>query len=94
MLDIRMDENGRVRLTGRLDAIEANRALRFLDDLQTSIVADLSELDYISSAGLAVFLKTHKRLHRQGLELRLVHLLPRVRSIFEYAGFDRLLQIE
>ena len=68
--------------------------MQFLDGVQGSIVADLSDLEYISSAGLGVILHTYKRLRRQGHELRLVNLVPRVRSIFEYAGFDRLLQIE
>ena len=54
---------------------------------------DLAALDYISSAGLGVLLKTQKRLMGGGGRLRLVGLSAHLRDIFVYSGFDRLFEI-
>ena len=55
---------------------------------------DCGQLEYISSAGLGVLLKTQKRLLATGGKLRLVRLKPHLRDIFTYSGFDQLFEIE
>ena len=94
MLDIQVEDGGLVRLIGRLDASESDRAQSVLRGLNTSLTLDCSRLDYISSAGIGVFIETYKRLHASGQTFKLLHLLPRVRNIFAYAGLDRILTIE
>ena len=85
---------GAVRLIGRLDGEEAERALKSFAALEGSIVADCSELDYISSAGIGVILATLQRLTRAGHTLRLHPVQPRVRNVFKYAGLAQMLGIE
>lgn len=85
---------GTVRLIGRLDGDEADRAMPSFAGLQGSIVADCSELEYISSAGIAVILVTLQRLNKLGHTLRLHPVQPRVRNVFKYAGLSQLLGIE
>ena len=94
MLEITITEEGTVRLTGRLDASQANSALARLEQLDESVTADLSGLDYISSAGLAVILATYKRLTDAGHHFRLTNVTPRVYNVFRYAGLDKLLGLE
>ena len=94
MFEIRVLEEGTVRLTGRLDAAEAERVGDELLAIRDSVRLDCSELDYISSAGIGILIELYKRLQNTGHTLTLVNLLPRVRSIFRYAGLDRLLRIE
>lgn len=94
MFKIQVGENGRVGFSGRFDAKQAEEAMRTLDALTGPIVADLQNLDYISSAGLGVFLHTCRRLRQDGHDLRLVGLTQRVRNVFELAGFDRIMTIE
>lgn len=94
MFEIRVGEDGRVSLKGRLDAAESDRALAVLRGLDRPITVDFSGLDYISSAGIGVLIETYKRLNSAGHSLRLVNMLPRVRNIFAYAGLDRILTIE
>jgi anti-anti-sigma factor len=55
---------------------------------------DCSALDYISSAGLGVLLKTQKRLLASGGKLRLAGVTRHLQDIFGYSGFDRLFEIE
>ena len=54
----------------------------------------MGELEYISSAGLGVLLRTHKRLMAEGHGVKLVGVGPHISDIFTYSGFDRLFDIE
>lgn len=94
MFEVRFEGEDRVRLVGRLDAAQADAALAALGRLQGPSVADFAELEYISSAGIGVILETYKRLHQGGHTFLLTNLSPRIRSIFGYAGLDRVLLIE
>jgi anti-sigma B factor antagonist len=94
MLAIEMGPDGAVVLNGRLDAAQAPAAQSFLDKVAGPVTLDCGQLEYISSAGLGVLLKTQKRLMAAGGQLRLVRLKPHLRDIFTYSGFDQLFQIE
>ena len=93
MFEIRLGEDGEVVLSGRLDAAQCDRALQFLDALPAPRILDLASLEYISSAGLGVLLKTQKRVMAAGEGLRLVNANKHIRDIFKYAGFDRIFEI-
>lgn len=94
MLDIQQaDGQQAVLLSGRLDAAQAERAQAFLDAVPAPCVLDLQGLEYISSAGLGVLLRTHKRLLADG-GIRLVNVNPHVIDIFRYSGMDKLFAIE
>ena len=94
MFQIEIDESGTVVAEGRLDAAQAPRAQEFLDELQGECVLDLGKVDYISSAGLGVLLRTHKRLMGDGQGLKLVNVRSHINDIFMYSGFDKLFEIE
>ena len=94
MLAIERGPDGAVVLNGRLDAAQAPAAQTYLDQVQGPVTLDCSQLEYISSAGLGVLLKTQKRLLAAGGKLRLVGLKPHLRDIFTYSGFDQLFEIE
>ena len=94
MFRLDLGDPGTVRLIGRLDGAEAERAVSSFAKLEGSIVADCSELDYISSAGIAVILVTLQRLNQKGHTLRLHPVQPRVRNVLKYAGLAEMLGIE
>jgi anti-sigma B factor antagonist len=94
MLGIEFGEEGRVVLSGRLDAAEAPGAQSFLDRVEGVVTLDCDRLDYISSAGLGVLLKTQKRLLASNGKLRLAGLKPHLHDVFTYSGFDQLFEIE
>ena len=94
MFDIEMSEQGNVVVNGRLDAANAEIALAFLDKVGDNCVIDMGALEYISSAGLGVLLRTHKRLMTGGNGLKLINVNPHLRDIFSYSGFDKLFEIE
>lgn len=93
MFEIVLAENGIVSVDGRLDAAQAVKAQTFLDQVEGQCVLDLARLTYISSAGLGVLLKTHKRLMGSGSGIKLVNVSHHIHDIFRYSGFDKLFEI-
>jgi anti-anti-sigma factor len=94
MLAIEYGPDGGVVMAGRLDAAQAPGAQAFLDKVQGIVTLDCSGLEYISSAGLGVLLRTHKRLMASGGKLRLVKVGHHINDIFKYSGFDKLFDVE
>lgn len=94
MFEILAQEGGVVKLSGRLDAAQADRAKAALDAVKGSATLDLTDLDYISSAGLSVLVLTFKRLRDSGHGFKLTNVKPRVRSVFVYAGLDKVLRLD
>lgn len=94
MLAIDFGPNGDVVISGRLDAAQSPAAQAFLDRVAGTVTLDCSGLEYISSAGLGVLLKTQKRLLGSSGKLRLCGVSRHLQDIFVYSGFDRLFEIE
>ena len=94
MFEMRRNDDGVFRLSGRLDASQADHAQEDFQALSGPLTLDFTDLEYISSAGIAVLVQTYKRLRESGHDMRLVNLTPRVRNVFTYAGLNRLFIIE
>jgi len=95
MLAIERGSDGVVVVAGRFDAAQCPAAQSYLDRLDGPIVTlDCTGLEYISSAGLGVLLKTHKRLLASSGGLQLAGLTPHLRDILRYSGMDQVLCIE
>jgi anti-anti-sigma factor len=94
MLAMEQDANGSVLVAGRFDAAQCATAQAFLDKLHGAVTLDCSRLEYISSAGLGVLLKTQKRLMASAGGLRLSGVNRHLRDIFQYSGFDQIFEIE
>jgi len=93
MFEIEFANDGIVAVDGRLDAAQAVKAQAFLDQVEGQCVIDLAKLEYISSAGLGVLLKTHKRIMDSGSGIKLINVNHHIHDIFRYSGFDKLFEI-
>lgn len=84
-------------LKGRLDSITSNkleeRFLALLDQGEKKVILDLSQLDYISSAGLRVLLMVSKRLRSANGKIVLSSMQDRVKEVFDIAGFSSIFTI-
>jgi anti-sigma B factor antagonist len=94
VLAIDFGPEGSVVVVGRLDAAQSPVAQAFLDRVEGTVTLDCSRLEYISSAGLGVLLKTQKRLLASGCKLRLAGVNRHLQDVFGYSGFDQLFEIE
>jgi anti-anti-sigma factor len=93
MFEIEFADEGSIYVQGRLDAAQAVKAQEFLDRVEGQCVLDLAKLEYVSSAGLGVLLKTHKRLMGAGRGIKLINVNNHIHDIFRYSGFDKLFEI-
>jgi anti-anti-sigma factor len=93
MFEIKITPDKTIRLFGRFDASQKEKALQIFNTLEETFTVDFQNLDYISSAGLSVLLVTQKRLKEKGQHLKLIHLNNHIREIFGYAGFDMIFEI-
>ncbi len=83
-----------VSIKGRVDATTAPELETYLSDQIDSggniIILNMTELDYISSAGLRVALLTAKKLKGQQGDLMLAGLQGPVQEVFEISGFTAI----
>ena len=81
---------------GRLDTItapELDNEIKASIDGITSLEFDLTNLEYISSAGLRVLLSAQKVMNKQG-EMKVCNVNETIMEIFEVTGFSDILDIE
>ncbi len=94
MFDIQYGDEGKIVCTGRLDAAQCEKGQAFMDEITKSSVLDFSQLEYISSAGLGILLKTQKRLAESGAALRIINVNNHIYDVFHYSGFHAIFDIE
>jgi anti-sigma B factor antagonist len=85
-----------LQIAGRLDTTTApaldKSILENINGIK-SLVLDLKELEYISSAGLRVLLSAQKKMQQIG-EMKVINVCEEVMEIFEITGFVEILSIE
>jgi anti-anti-sigma factor len=86
-----------VTAKGRIDALSASELQKVFQQLILEgarvLLADLTGIHYISSAGLRVFITTQKELKKVGGEMLLAGLTPQVFDVFKVSGVDQLFQV-
>ena len=93
MFEIELGSDGNVAYRGRLDAAQCTKAESFMDGLEGASTLDFSELEYISSAGLGILLKTQKRLATSGASLKIINVNNHIYDVFRYSGFHAIFDI-
>lgn len=67
--------------------------LRALKAQKSPVVADLTEVSFIDSSGLATFIEALKGAGRYGGALRLVGLAPAVKNLFQLSKLTSIFDI-
>ena len=100
MISISTNVNGdvnEVKLVGRLDVKAANEAGAAFAEAAAAapnIVLDMSELDYIASAGLRALKRLRGTVRENGGTLTLRGVQDDVMEVFEMTGFAAMLTFE
>lgn len=99
MLNIKKELDGnslKIALEGRLDTVTApeleSELMSSLENAD-SLVMDMKDLEYISSAGLRVLLTAQKNMNHKGT-MKLINVNETVMEIFDVTGFVDILTIE
>ena len=86
-----------VSIHGRVDTMTAgdfeNKIMEILDGGVKNLLLDCSNLAYISSSGLRVFLVAQKKMMATGGTLKLCCLKPEIKEIFDISGFSSIFSI-
>lgn len=85
-----------VAIEGRLDTTTAPEFEKMLGEIMggvTELVLDMTNLEYVSSAGLRVILKAQKVMFSQG-KMTLTGVNESVMEVFEITGFSDILNIQ
>jgi len=100
MVELQAQQNGAavvVTIAGDMDALTAEEVVQFINAQiergQVALVADLSRVDFMSSAGLRVILAAVKAARASGGDFRLAGPQPGVSRTLNLAGFGSFLQI-
>ena len=97
-MTIEKTQNGNeliIKLSGRLDTITApdlESELKSCLEGINSLVFDLAELEYVSSAGLRTLLMAQKTMNRLGA-MKIVNVCEEVKEIFDITGFSDIFTI-
>jgi anti-anti-sigma factor len=94
-LDIKQVREGKKLtcvLTGWLDP-NTSPQLTNIDLTEVKeLIFDMKGVEYVFSAGLRAFLMLQRTLTEQGGTLKLINVSDDIRNIFEYTGFDEMLE--
>jgi anti-sigma B factor antagonist len=100
-MNVRLEALGLTTLVipeGRLDfgaaagfQAQVEQALAGAGTAPKAVIIDCAGLDYVSSAGLRVFLLAAKGAQRAGISFAICALKPAVREVFELSGFSRVM---
>lgn len=86
-----------VSVEGRIDTISApdfeKQIIQLIDSGETTLVLDLAQLKYISSAGLRALLTAAKQAKACGGGLSCCAAVGVVRKVFDVSGFTSVLPV-
>jgi anti-sigma B factor antagonist len=94
MFDIKIQNGKDIFLSGRFDASQIDKANNILNQVNQNCTIDFKDLDYISSAGLGILIKTYSRLKDEGYNLKLMNMSKHVKEVFKYSALDKVFIIE
>lgn len=98
MLNLKLINRGtecELLMAGRLDTNSAGDADKIIQDTIVrfdSMILNMAQLEYVSSAGLRVLKRAHFAMRRKGGTLSLRNVGKMVMEVFEVTGFAGLFQ--
>lgn len=94
-LDIKQVREGRTLtciLKGWLDPNTSPQLTKIDLTEVKELIFDMKDVEYVFSAGLRAFLMLQRMLAEQSGTLKLINVSQDIRNIFEYTGFDEMLE--
>lgn len=86
-----------ISIAGSIDALTSGDAEKFLDEQiekgEERLVVDLSQVDYLSSAGLRVLMATLRSVRQRKGDMYLTSPQDHIQQLLAMAGFTRIFKI-
>ena len=85
-------------LEGELDHHAAKKVMQAIEEhidanLPRDCILDMKKLTFMDSSGIAVILKTHRRMSETGGKLSVENALKQPMRVIDAAGIDRIVRI-
>lgn len=98
-MNVKEVEGGNIAyLSGEVDVYTASKLKETLNPLaeqqNSSLVVDLTDVNYIDSTGLGIFIGVLKATEKSSSSLKLKGLNARVKRLFEITGLNEVIDIE
>lgn len=98
-IKIQLGENEvQSKFIGRLDTAASQQAAADMEPLMSNadkpIIIDCSELEFISSSGLRLFLSLRKQTIAKGGKVIITGMTPEVKQVFSITGFFSLFEFK
>ena len=96
-MDIKKTADGgtmTICVSGRLESMTApqlDAEIQALPEEAKELVMEIPELEYVSSAGLRVFLLAHKKMKSRGGTMKISGANASVKKVFDITGFSPIL---
>jgi anti-sigma B factor antagonist len=94
----KLESSATLALTGRLDGLSSSELEPHVRALIASgirtLVFDLAALEYVSSAGLRIFIVAAKAMKAAGGQAHFISLTPNVREVFHVSGLLTALSVQ
>jgi anti-anti-sigma factor len=91
---------GKVSVAAPCGRLDFGAAAPFQSELEktlaggaTGMIIDCRGLDYVSSAGLRVFLLVSRAANRAGVAFAICSLRPPVKEVFDVSGFSQIIAV-
>jgi len=96
-LEIELNDTNNIallKLAGQIDSYTSEEITKIIDTHMDNghfkIIVDLSNVDYLDSAGLGALINAKARLKKRTGDIRLVGLKGKAKEVFDLAGFTVL----
>ncbi len=85
-----------VAVEGEINTLTAPELAKYVENLSnvSTLVFDMENVPYVSSAGLRMFIACLKTLKASGGDMMLINCDEFVAEIFESVGYDRIIKME
>ena len=82
-----------IHLTGKMDSSAIAETKEVFDKIEEDVTIDMSNLDFICSAGLGIMVMTYTRLNGVGKNISLSNLNDHLKKVFKVSLLDTVFEI-
>ena len=81
-------------LKGNFDTSKAEEVKAVLEKVEDTINIDMSNLEFICSAGIGIMVMTYRTLKEKGKDIYLINLNEHIKKVFKVSLLDKVFNIQ
>lgn len=81
-------------LHGNFDAQSVEEIKKLFEKIDNNVTIDMSDLDFICSAGIGIMIMAYRKLKEQGENIYLINLNEHIKKVFKVSLLDKVFNIQ